>query len=568
MKNPKTVLVMAVVMTLLLIHVSYQTLNHASGDTILKHTIYSPYNTILGNIEDEYIKGGGQTEDHGITSISVRFENLDYPDSLGSASESYCKIGGWYTVNVYNDPGEHALYHQIGTTIFNRNFSLFYCKTTLDLARKIKIPNSWNAEEDHLTLYCNDGQRIMSGNNFEIWTGNLKAYKLCILKNQDKSANNTIIYGFEVGNSVIDSDTSYFYELSDQDELDESHIMKSFNTDSAGSNYHLESFPNKIFDFTYDLNDSFFILKDSNESLDSSLILPNISNSLTRVLLLNRRNGKTAYGYETAHSMYDGEGTDIRPVYIINLSEFSDDMTERRCGDMLASYGDDNIICDEPKSIIINSKEFEEPKIPFNLFKNIILSAEDDGEVNQAVPQSGEGGTNSETKLINCNITLINDLLNSDLDFLKNGRLRVTTYSFITPPLNEGEKEQLINHFGDNITFDSDNNLKCLGGYSTEVEQSNGGQQGETPPLQICDNLFYDSDLPNTCDVTCPPNLECGTTMTVLGTCSTTYEDCSEICTGTYCSSGDCQNRVCSTTDPDPPPEPPPPPELEPEPDP
>ena len=461
MKNPKTVLVMAVVMTFLLIHISYQSPDHTSEDTMLKHTIHSPFNTILGNIEDEYDKGGGQTESYGITSISVGFEDLEYSGSLGSVSKPYCKIGGWYTVNVYNDPGNHARGHT-GVTIFNRNFSLFYCKTTLDLAKKIKIPSSWNAENDHLTLYCNDGKRIESRDNFEIWTRNLGAYKLCILKNHDKSANNTVIYGFEVGNSVIDSDSSYFH-VSDEEELDDNHIMKGFNTDSAGSNYHLKSFPNK--DFTYEGNDSFFILKDSDESFGNKLNLPTISNNLTRVLMLNIRNNVTAYGYETAHNMYSGEGTNIRPVYTINLSEFSDDMTERRCRHMLASYGDDMIKCDEPESIIINSKEFEDPKIPFNLFKNIILSAEDDGNKSQSPSIPITGSDEDKMIIINCSNEFYENLNEKIRDgvfnFLSPERFSFASIDeslilYISPSLNESEKEQLREQYGDSIEFGFD----------------------------------------------------------------------------------------------------------------
>ncbi len=373
MKNPKAVLVMVVVMTFLLIHTSYQHGNHASAETILKHTVYSPFNTTLVDTENEYIKGGGETEDAGITPISDRFKDLNYPSGL--TDTPFCKIGGWYTINVYNDPGEHARGPHVHprASIFNESFELFYCKTTLDLAKKIKIPSSWDTTNDHLTLYCNDGEGLGTNTiNFEIWTRNLGAYKLCILKNHDRSANNTVIYGFEVGNSVIDSNSNYFY---DKDDLGDNHIMKEFSTDSTESNNY--TFSNKNFKFAYDLEDSFFTLTDSNKPLDKDLDLPtSLTDNLSRVLILNRRNGVTAYGYETAHRLYSGGGNSIKPVYVIDLSDFSDEMTQERCEHMLASYGN-GIKCDESKKIIIDSTEFDEPKIPFNLFKNIVLSAQD-----------------------------------------------------------------------------------------------------------------------------------------------------------------------------------------------
>ena len=373
MKNPKAVLVIVVVMTFLLIHTSYQHGNHANAETILRHSIYSPFGDLLENEEEEYEGGGGDTDDAEITPIVSRFRDLD------SRAGQYCKIGGWYTINVYSDPGRNAMYHDNSEgnrpNIFNETFELFYCKTTLDLAKKIKIPSSWDAENDHLTLYCNDGEELsLNSVNFEILTRDLHAYKLCILKNQDRSANNTVIYGFEVGNSVIDSNPLYFF---DKDNLDENHIMKGFGTDSTESGNY--TFSNKNFKFAYDIVDSFFTLTDSNNPLNKDLNLStSLTDSLSRVLILNRRDGVNAYGYETAHRLYNGGGNSIEPVYTVNLSEFSDEMTSEMCEHMLASH-EDGINCDEPEKIIIDSTEFDEPKIPFNLFKNIVLNAEDDG---------------------------------------------------------------------------------------------------------------------------------------------------------------------------------------------
>ena len=164
----------------------------------LTHTVYSPYDTVSQTQTAEY--DSGLTAAPTTTSVIARYkDSIVYEDHI---ADPYCKIGGMYTVNVYSDYG-------LGTS--NNDYNAYYCKTIEDLINLIKIPNSWAL--DDLLVYCNDGSNINSkSNNFDELMTQMNIYKACVVKNLDLKENNSILYGFEVGNKIVDSDSAYFYD--------------------------------------------------------------------------------------------------------------------------------------------------------------------------------------------------------------------------------------------------------------------------------------------------------------------------------------------------------------------
>lgn len=165
----------------------------------LKHTIYDPYGNIVESSVGSYPSSGQSN-----TIIEDKYKTFDYnaQNSYFDSEEPYCKFGGQYNINVYNNPDYAGVY--------DRTTKLYYCKTTQDLIKKIKIPQSW-ANKD-LILYCNDGSNIYDPEfNIDFLTSKVNTYKLCILKNLDLESENTIIYGFEAGNKLIDSYSSNYF---------------------------------------------------------------------------------------------------------------------------------------------------------------------------------------------------------------------------------------------------------------------------------------------------------------------------------------------------------------------
>ena len=176
-----------------------------AADGNLVHTIYSPYNTELTQESTTYYAGISTSASK--TQITSPYRTLvrgyETDSEVIPSPEPFCKIGGWYKINVYNNPSP-------GASPTNQTFNFFYCKSTKDLIDMIKIPSTWT--NANLNLYCNDGNQINFENvNFDILTTQLNTYKVCILKNQDLIEKNTIIYGFEVGNKIIDSDENNFF---------------------------------------------------------------------------------------------------------------------------------------------------------------------------------------------------------------------------------------------------------------------------------------------------------------------------------------------------------------------
>lgn len=173
--------------------------------------VFSPFGTILMN-ETASLKNN-DADGAFMTDIKIGYEELKDLDSDTPSGnpKPYCKLGGAYRVqNKVVTSAQEILGNA------NINYTLFYCKTTKDLIDKIKIPTSWN--NSNLVLYCNDGGMIdFVELSADFLTSLADYYKICVLKNLDKEENNTIIYGFEVGNADVDNDSGYFYNHTDED---------------------------------------------------------------------------------------------------------------------------------------------------------------------------------------------------------------------------------------------------------------------------------------------------------------------------------------------------------------
>lgn len=193
------------------------------GEGILIQTIYSPLGTVLESSTTTYY--AGDTEDTTQTIVKSRYKDfaIHYgTNSLGFNSEPFCKIGGMYRINIYNDP--------VQKPELNETVDLFYCKTIKDMIKEIKIPASW--ESANLVLYCNDGQIInMKDINFEFLTSQMSVYKGCVLKNLDLDSENTIIYGLEVGNKKLDDNPGFLFSEEDMISQATSNLEFSYAAD-------------------------------------------------------------------------------------------------------------------------------------------------------------------------------------------------------------------------------------------------------------------------------------------------------------------------------------------------
>lgn len=157
----------------------------------IKHTIIGPYGNTLATSTASY------GTESATTTVEDRYKDFEYLTTQNSfTSEPFCKFGGQYMINVYNDP--------IYAGVYDNTNKLYYCKTTQDLINHMKIPSSW--QNDNLVLYCNDGSNIYNPEfNLDLFTNKINTYKMCILKNLNKDSDNTLIFGYDAGNKLIDS---------------------------------------------------------------------------------------------------------------------------------------------------------------------------------------------------------------------------------------------------------------------------------------------------------------------------------------------------------------------------
>jgi len=175
------------------------------GNGVLNMKVYSPYETLVSEEEQSYYDGESKSVSKSVVTSRYRDYGEKYSqNSIGFSDEPFCRIGGQYRVEVTNK-NVHGNY--------NKKAPLYYCKTTQDLINRIKIPENWTNSK--LTLYCNDGNLInFQEYNLDFLTTKFNNYKVCILKNELLENKNTIVYGFEIGNKEIDSNSKYNFNPS------------------------------------------------------------------------------------------------------------------------------------------------------------------------------------------------------------------------------------------------------------------------------------------------------------------------------------------------------------------
>lgn len=173
------------------------------GEGTLRHAILSPFNDVLDTKEATYFAGVSRSVTRTVVMSRYKDFGFNYdPDSLAYSSEPYCRIGGQYKINVSNENPHGSM---------QATSNLYYCKTTEDLIDRITIPEGW--QDASLVLYCNDGALINFNDiNYDVFTSQMNIYKACVLKNLDLEERNTVLYGFEVGNVVLDDNPSYFFD--------------------------------------------------------------------------------------------------------------------------------------------------------------------------------------------------------------------------------------------------------------------------------------------------------------------------------------------------------------------
>lgn len=185
------------------------TLSALSSAGMLRQTIYSPFETQIDIQEKGFNSERTSTPKPTFTTVSDRFR--DFKVYSFDDAEPFCKVGGQYKANIYLDargPGAG----KPDDIESNLTKDLYYCKTTQDMLNRINLPSSW--VDDNLLVYCNDGANIVdTKENFDYLTSRANTYKMCVVKNLDLNSNNTILYGYDVGNKIVDSDSSYFYDF-------------------------------------------------------------------------------------------------------------------------------------------------------------------------------------------------------------------------------------------------------------------------------------------------------------------------------------------------------------------
>lgn len=352
---------------------------HVTGGEFIM-TIYSPYDLEVNNNNNKILYETKTTSLSSNVDVQINFINQRFGDfSYTSFSpeiprEPFCKIGGQYKVNVFNDPNfPPAEAIKFNVVEYNQTHPLYYCHTTKDLLEKIDIPQSW--ENSKIAIYCNDGRNsFMEDVNFDFISNHLNVYKTCSVRNID--INESIIFGFDVGNIEIDSNLSYFSN-------NESSLIMT-NLVSEGVNLNL----------TYEKSSSFFKLEDvkylgvSRVPLEDIFTIPTTFDlSRLALFLTNGTDNKRIYGFETPEKLYFSDQRRVNPIYKIifeNYPEFS-------CKDIYGAFSPsssnslntaDFISCFETdinkKEIHIHSRnidnEFGQGR-GFSLFKNSILDS-------------------------------------------------------------------------------------------------------------------------------------------------------------------------------------------------
>jgi hypothetical protein len=395
---------------------------------VLYEVIYTPYGQLSvsnSGLENTYDKNQAET------TVFIDYHDIkSYPSSISEGSNDepnsdlICKIGGDYKVQVYSypyhaeekgpqtrkvtvnncsevPPGYSCIeikrfgitfktYYEVTTPPkFNETTTLFHCKTNSEIIRELKIPLIWKL--DKLLLYCNDGYNIYDPNfNIDILTTKLNLYKVCILKNLDLKDNNTIIYGFEVGNSVIDDNKKYYFDTNNNTDILNSLSLISKPT-SSEPYFTYEDKNNKKYYLKYNNISKMYTfyqgikppLSFMSRNVISTYILPYFLNTYLSKNIIARIDGNNlVVGYDLPLNQINSNfKNDINPVYIIKFSP-TYGFTKEVCLKGLAKYNatletlsqTTKVQCMD-NEVLINGNPLALGKIKaYKLFMDIILN--------------------------------------------------------------------------------------------------------------------------------------------------------------------------------------------------
>lgn len=367
--------------------------------SFLRLSVVSPFGDILTSSTKRFKTCRGcESPD---TTINIVYQGFSKAFSCGLDKKIYCTVGGLYQIQtelkIVGVPS-HLCEGGCSKTLPNRD--LYYCPTTIDLYKSVKIPQSW--ENAKLLVYCNDG--VNSGHsqfkdlNFEFFSKIVKSYKVCIVKNEDLDEKNTIVYGLEYGlpdvrttkvkrtPNVRAKPTTVFDTTTMEEGLVQGlnlkeilpvvgDLHKAVYTDVLDTEYTLE----------YNSNNYEFVIYENGLDLDGVLTnfddLSNIdeSENTKSIFIRKKVDNEKILGYDAA-GIEKGINTRL-PIYYINNFNFN--QTDS-CITYLGKYGaitptssmmslTDKVRCMDSGIIEINSKEISNPNA-FNIYKNIVFN--------------------------------------------------------------------------------------------------------------------------------------------------------------------------------------------------
>ena len=259
----------------------------------------------------------------------------------------------------------------------------YYCKTTTDLFKEIKIPDSW--KNSQLLIYCNDGDRVLKKDENgdivspEKFFNGLDSYKSCRITNLDNKENPSIFYNYQTGNYLIDK-KSY---KNIQDIYFENH-----NFNKQNNKYLLKKENDDIYLKVSENNPNLFMISNSQEEFNANLnynqiLKEKVLNS--RIIFLRTlKDNSFVYAYEFTDK---NKNKNIKPTYIIDLSNSKQELSSQKCLDVLKQYGaknkdlnnlkskGDKVLCQNNK-IVINSNGFSNAEEAYNLLIEIVTKLE------------------------------------------------------------------------------------------------------------------------------------------------------------------------------------------------
>jgi hypothetical protein len=373
----------------------------SGSNSYLKLSVVSPFGDVLTSHTKRFktCKGCDQFND----IIQLDYQGFSRDFSCGSDKELYCTVGGLYKTVTELEIGVPNSANGCGKDLnepcdIKIERDLYYCKTTKDLYKLVKIPSDW--KEANLLVYCNDGAQAgyskLGDINFDFLSNIVNSYKVCIVKNQDLSDDNTIIYGLEYGLPEIKSTNIYIQpnvrakvETVFNTELMSGTIVTQLGTGTykgLNGNFKIIEYKDefdKEYRFEYNNLTYEFVLYNKGLDLDTPLTdyydLDEVSSSnVTRsIIVKNKEDGEKIIGYDISGA--EMEIPSRLPIYYINNIGFRQQET---CMTHLGKYGaviptgvvSNTIGCLDTGLIEINSNGFTSSKNePFNIYKNIVF---------------------------------------------------------------------------------------------------------------------------------------------------------------------------------------------------